>query len=129
MSEKTSEKGPKGFKAKDRYRDTPLSGIKTKALLEVARFTLVTEFPFFGKIAHAMEWRETDKVSTTAVDARGVFYYNPMWVNSFTKKCATFEVGHEVMHLVQRLWSRMPKFIIFSIWNRAADYLADISAR
>jgi len=114
-----------GFRAKDAYRDTPVSGIRAVDLLGVARLTLLVDFPFFGKIANGMAFVETEEVSTTAVDARGTFYYNPLWVNSFTKEDAVFEVGHEVMHLVQRLWARAPLMVHHGIWNRAADYLAD----
>lgn len=113
------------FTAEDRYCDIPVSGIEAEDLLEIARLTLFLEYPFFGKLANSMALVETDKVKTTAVDARGTFYFRRQWVNSWTVVDAVFEMGHEVYHLVQRLWERMPELVIFSIWNRAADNLAD----
>jgi predicted metal-dependent peptidase len=125
MSDMTTPQ--KGSNPKDFYRDSPLSGIKAVDLLAAARLSLLCKHPFFGKIAVNMAYVETDKVPTTAVDARGTFYYNPKWVNGFDQKDSLFESAHEVMHIAQRLWSRKPKHVNHGIYNMAADILADVS--
>lgn len=127
MSNDTSAAKEKAAKAAKYYSDTPKTGVHPESLLQAARLELMMKFPFFGKVAMNMAFIETDMVPTTAVDAKGNFYYNPKWVNGFTREDALFEMGHEVMHLVQRLWSRKSKGIIHSIWNKAADYHADTS--
>jgi predicted metal-dependent peptidase len=121
----TSMTDKKGLNPKAYYTDTPKSGTKAETLLEAARLDLMIRFPFFGKVAMNMAFIPSDKVPTTAVDPKGNMYYNPKWVNAFTPEDANFELAHEVMHLVQRLWTRKGTRTIHQIWNLAADYHDD----
>ena len=116
-----------GFNAKDLYRDDPISGLAARELLEAARLSLSLKQPFFASVAYNMPFIENNKIPTTAVDAKGNLYYNTKWVNSFSLEDATFELAHEVMHIVQRLWERRNEQSQHGIWNLAADYLADTS--
>jgi len=125
MSDNTSEAKTPGFNAKELYRDDPISGLPARELLEAARLSLSMKQPFFASIAYNMPFIENNKIPTTAVDAKGNLYYNVKWVNSFSLEDATFELGHEVMHIVQRLWERRNQQSQHGIWNLAADYLAD----
>ncbi len=125
ISETTSTATHKGLDPTKFYIDEPKTGIDAEDLLSAVRIKLLGTFPFFGKIALNMAFVESNQIPTTAVDARGTFYFNRKWVNHFDEKDALFEMGHEVMHLVQRLWSRKGQGINHGLWNLAADYLAD----
>lgn len=126
MSNKT-DKGAKDKLAKNRYVDVPVTGHNAEKLLEMAKVVLTTKFPFFGKLVFKMPLIKSNLFPTTAVDAKGRFYYNPKWVNSMTEVDAVFETAHEVMHLVQRCAARKPTNAIHSVWNVAADWVADLA--
>jgi predicted metal-dependent peptidase len=111
----------------DRYKDKPVTGKPAEEVLATARLKLICDFPFFGKIALNMVFVENNHIPTTAVDVKGRFYYNRKWVNHFTMEDAVFEMGHEVMHLVQRCFARKPAGSDHGLWNKAADWLCDTS--
>lgn len=119
-----NSKAKQGYNPRDYYRDTPKSGTPAGALLSSARLKMLKPFPFYGKLALSMTLVESDQVETTQVDPKGRMYYNPKWVNAMTFEDAIFEFGHEIMHLVQRLFSRRGNRNM-QIFNLAADYCAD----
>lgn len=126
MSKNTSiGKKQQGVDLKDIYCDEPKSGFVAEELLSMARLALVCDFPFFGKVALNLTFVESEQVPTTAVDARGIFYFNRKFVNSFDKKDSLWVMAHEVMHLVQRFFARKPAGANHMLFNLAADYVLE----
>jgi predicted metal-dependent peptidase len=111
------------------YYDTPQNewGTEAVSLLEAARLALVMDHPFFGQVALNLAFYENNNIPTTAVDARGNFYFNRRWVNHYRKKDAIFSMAHEVMHLVQRFFDRKPPGANHMLWNLAADYVLEVN--
>jgi predicted metal-dependent peptidase len=115
----------KGRKCTEFYSDTPKSGYEAEILLANLKITLLQEHPFFGKILFKMPFIEMNMFPTTAIDARARFYFNRKWVNYWTRKDGLFELGHEVLHVLFRCFSRKPEGASNATWNIAADYVND----
>lgn len=96
--------------------------------LSRARIQLMISRPFFGHLAMCMPLIESESAGgqrTTAVDAQGRFYYNKEWIENMPLQDVMFELGHEVMHLVQQCMARFPTGGDHATWNLAADYIVD----
>jgi predicted metal-dependent peptidase len=111
--------------AKSRYSDTPVSKIAPDMLFLRARRQLIEKFPFFGILALRLNQVFTERVPTTAVDLHGNILLNPKWVNHMTEQELVFEIGHEVMHIVQGVFTRYQPGFNRGIWNLAADQIID----
>lgn len=105
--------------------ETPKSGIDALQLLLGARMELLHKFPFFGKLASNLTLVESKSCRTTAVTARGIFFYNREWINHMTMEDAVWSMAHEVMHLYQRFFARLPKGASFKLFNLAGDYVLE----
>jgi len=101
--------------------------MEAKEIIKNARIQLVMKYPFLGSLAIMMPVIESKEAGegTTCVDEKGVFYYNPEWVEKMSVPDAMFEVAHEVMHLVQRCSDRYPSGGNHNLWNMAADMVVD----
>jgi len=117
--------GKHSDKVKAMYKDSPVDKVNAEDKLTHARLALLSNFPFFGKVSLNMPFVESKQVPTTAVDAKGRFYWNRRWVNGHTTKEMMFEIGHEVMHIVQRCFDRKPEGANHGTWNLAADWFCD----
>lgn len=96
--------------------------------LSTARMSLVMTKRFWGFLALKMPFIACEHgggQGTTAVDEYGRFYYNPEHIKKMPFKDVVFELGHEVMHLVQRCAERFPPNADRGVWNVAADYVVD----
>lgn len=107
------------------YSDTPVTGHSAENLLTAARAILLGKYPFYGRISWNMAFIPKPGHGTTSVDVKGRMYYDPRWVNGFDMNDAVFELAHETMHLVQRMWARAPDNCRADVWNLAADFMAD----
>lgn len=105
--------------------DVPVSGIDPVSLLLAARMDLLGRHPFFGKLASNLTLVRSKTEKTTAVTARGIFFYNEQWINHMTHTDAVWSMAHEVMHLYQRFFSRLPKGANFRLFNLAGDYVLE----
>ena len=102
-------------------------------IIRKARTKLLLDYPFWGHIALNFKLIATKSVPTTAVDAKGNFYYNETWVNenfndtnkSMTLADSIFEVAHEVGHMMFRHHARRPKGAVPQLWNLACDQIID----
>lgn len=97
-------------------------------MLMEARLSLMVHHKFWGYLATNLVFVEREDGGggrTTAVDAKGNFYYNKEWVESMSLEDLKFEIGHELMHIVQKCIDRFPEGGNRQAWNLAADYLAD----
>lgn len=126
MSWKELTAGYDDFKLEDFYCDEPVSGLAAEDLLAASRLALLVKFPFFGKLSLNMVFIENNNIPTTAVDARGNFYYNRKWMNHMTDVDAQRSVAHETMHLVQRFFARKPKGANHKLFNLAGDYVLEV---
>ena len=95
--------------------------------LGLARIRLLKRFPLFGIPACKLMMVETDRVPTTAVDARGYLYFNPTWIDTMTVKHLECEVAHEVGHVVTNCFGRFPKGADPGLWNLASDQIIDVN--
>ena len=103
----------------------PASGVDALSLLLGARMELLHRHPFFGKLAMSLTLVPSKKINTTAVTARGILFYNEEWVNHMSMEDATWTMAHEVMHLYQRFFARLPKGANLKLFNRAADFVLE----
>jgi predicted metal-dependent peptidase len=110
---------------KKRDEKTRGSIAKAESALSGAKIRLLMDFPLFGHIAIRMAMKPTYDIPTTAVDQYMSLWYNPDWVNSLTKIDHVHEVAHEVGHIIQSLFNRTPKLVVYPVWNKAADELVD----
>ena len=103
----------------------PTSGIDAHSLLLAARMELLGRHPFFGKLASNLTLVPSKTIKTTAVTARGIFFYNEEWINHMSKEDAVWSMAHEVMHLYQRFFARLPDGASFKMFNLAGDYVLE----
>lgn len=105
------------------YSLTPRTGQSAENLIASAKLKLMMDFPFWGKIISNMPLIESEYIPTTAVDAKGNFYFNRYWVNAWdSMEVAVFMCAHEAGHIYQRFFSRLWKGVIHHIFNMAADW-------
>ncbi len=104
----------------------PASGIDAMSLLLGARMELLHRHPFFGKLAMSLTLVKSKRIQTTTVTARGILFYNEEWINHMQMEDAVWTMAHEVMHLYQRFFSRLPTGANFKLFNRAADYVLEM---
>lgn len=85
-----------------------------------ARVRLMIIEPWIGQIACYLQFRESDKIPTVAINAEGIVYYNKKFIDSVSDNDLLFIFYHEILHLVfQHFWriqGRNPY-----VWNLAAD--------
>ena len=110
---------------KEFWCDEPVSGVEALPLLLGARMELLGRHPFFGKLASNLTLVKSKITLTTAVTARGIFFYNEQWINHMSKADAVWSMAHEVMHLYQRFFARLPKGASFRLFNLAGDYVLE----
>lgn len=104
----------------------PLHGCKdAREAVGLARIRLLKRFPLFGVPACRLKLVATEKVDTTAVDARGHLYYNPAWIDGMTVKDLECEIAHEVGHVITNCFTRFPNLADPGIWNLANDQIID----
>jgi predicted metal-dependent peptidase len=103
------------------HKMKPMSGVDAIDLLMTARTRLFMTKKFFGRLAMRLQFIQSYKIPTAAIDVRGRFYYNPYFINNLRLTDCIFVVAHEVFHLVQRTHSRFPKGGLHRFWNEASD--------
>lgn len=69
-----------------------------KKLIEKARAFIILDEPFFSTIMLKHPFVEDVSVKTLGVNARGVVYYNPMFVATLTVDNVVWAICHELMH-------------------------------
>lgn len=94
-------------------------------ILRKSRMNLLMEKSFWGELALRLRLVRCNQMPTTAVDARGNFYYNEEWVKKWTVTDGMFEFGHEIGHVMFRHHARKPAGAIHSIYNMASDQIID----
>ena len=94
---------------------------KAKNIMTKARVHLLKNNPFYGKLAMDLDFVESKKFDTMAVDGQRIFY-NPDFVHKITFLETVGVIAHEVLHVVFKHHLRRNDRDPF-YWNVAGDYI------
>jgi predicted metal-dependent peptidase len=87
-----------------------------------ARALLLSEHPFFGRLAMKMRFQVSDAISTAAVRADALCYWNPDFLESLDIEETSFVIAHEISHLMYGHFDRnIGKD--HKLWNYAGDLM------
>lgn len=89
--------------------------------LRAARVRLTTVFPYYGRIAFALQFVEKPGLGTLGVDKNWRCYYDPEVKNMWTVEELTGVLAHECNHLLRIHMDRMPMGINPMVWNICGD--------
>lgn len=88
-----------------------------------ARINLLRDNPFFGRLAMRLQLCESNQIDTTATDGDNLYWSRAFIADICNDKDVEFAVEHEVMHVVQDAFGRMPIAANPVLWNLACDFV------
>jgi len=97
---------------------------EAKLRIQVARSTLLVEYPWFGYLAMNLLPKEDESIPTSATDGK-YLTYNPKFVAGLECEELKFVVAHEVLHVALHYFERRG-YRNNTLWNLAHDFAINL---